>query len=69
MSIKTKRAEKKGIVKFDIFLWYPEIFLYAKDGMKQTLISKDVFFFFNTFFHTLSAGTSRINEDYVYEGR
>lgn len=57
------------MVKFDIFLWYPEIFLYAKAGMKRTLISKDVFFFSFTFFHTLFVSTSRINEDYVYEGR
>lgn len=38
------------MVKFDIFLWYPEIFLYAKAGMKRTLISKDVVFFFLHFF-------------------
>lgn len=31
------------MVKFDIFLWNPEIFLSAKAGMKQTLVSKDVF--------------------------
>lgn len=63
MSIMTKREDLKGIVKFDIFRWCPEIFSSAKARVKRTRISKDVFF------HTLFVSTSRIKEDYVYEGR